>query len=76
VCSKIKIKLTSSDRVIEVIAFAFLIMFAFITYQTIKTAQGTSSGLGTLFLPLFLTLIFAIIIFYFVLAFNNRNPGQ
>lgn len=62
-------------RLLRILKTLILVMFSFICYQTIKTAMGSSVGLGNVFLPVFLLITFGVIIMYFVQAMNNRQPG-
>jgi uncharacterized membrane protein len=60
-------------RLIRILKTVIVLLFSFISYQTIKTALGTSSGLGKAFLPIFLSVTFGSIIVYFVVSLNNRH---
>lgn len=64
-----------ANRLLRILKALMLMMFAFISFQTIKTALGSSTGLGRIFLPVFLLLTFGVIILYFVQSLNNRQPG-
>ena len=50
-----------------------LIIFSFISFQTIRTATGGAEGLGKAFMPVFLLLTFGVIIIYIVRSLNNRQ---
>ncbi|MEI6049502.1 MAG: DUF1648 domain-containing protein [Bacteroidota bacterium] len=62
-----------ATRLIRILKTVILIIFSFISYQTIKTAIGTSAGLGKAFLPVFLLITFGVIIVYVVWSLNNRH---
>lgn len=62
-------------RLLRVLKTLILMMFAFICYQTIRTAMGITTGLGKVFLPVFLLLTFGVVVLYFVQSMNNRQPG-
>ena len=64
-----------ATRLIRILKTVILMIFSFITYQTIKTATGAASGLGKAFLPVFLLLTFGVIIVYFIHSLNNRHAG-
>jgi uncharacterized membrane protein len=60
-------------RLIRILKTIILIIFSFISYQTIKTALGSTAGLGKAFLPVFLLITFGTIIIYVVISLNNRH---
>jgi uncharacterized membrane protein len=62
-----------ATRLIRVLKTVILVLFSFISYQTIKTATGGVAGLGKAFFPVFLLLTFTPIIFYLVQSLNNRH---
>lgn len=62
-----------ATRLIRILKTVILIIFSFITWQTIKTAKGNTSGLGKVFLPVFLLFIFGIVLIYIVKSLNNRH---
>ena len=62
-------------RFLRAIKVLVLLMFAFINYRTVLIALGSTTGLGVVFLPVFLLLFFGVIALYFVQALNNRFPG-
>jgi uncharacterized membrane protein len=62
-----------ATRLIRILKKVILVLFSFISYQTIKTATGGAAGLGKAFLPLFLLLTFIPIVFYLVQSLNNRH---
>jgi uncharacterized membrane protein len=64
-----------ATRLIRILKTIILMIFSFITYQTIKTATGAASGLGKAFLPIFLLLTFGVIIVYIVHSLNNRQSS-
>jgi uncharacterized membrane protein len=61
-----------ATRLLRILKTVILILFSFISFQTIKTATGGSSGLGKAFLPVFLLITFGVIIIYMVRSINNR----
>ena len=62
-----------ATRLIRILKTVILVLFSFISFQTIKTATGGAAGLGKAFLPVFLLLTFAPIVIYLVQSFNNRH---
>jgi len=65
-----------ATRLIRILKSVILIIFSFISFQTIKTATGGASGLGKAFLPVFLLIIFGVIIIYLVRSMNNRQSER
>jgi uncharacterized membrane protein len=63
-----------ASSLLRVLKTVILIIFAFLSFQTIRTAGGTASGLGKAFLPVFLILVFGVIIIYVVRSLNNKQP--
>lgn len=55
----------SATRMIRMLNCAMCIVFGLIVFNTIRTAQGDTEGLGVWFLPATLILIFAPLIHYF-----------
>lgn len=47
-------------------------LFTFLTWATIRVALGQAAGLGTIFLPIVLAVIFGTIGIYFYYAYMNR----
>jgi uncharacterized membrane protein len=64
-----------ATRLIRILKMVILIIFSFISYQTIRTASGAAEGLGKAFLPIFLLITFGVILVYLVSALNNRNKS-
>jgi len=62
-----------ATRLIRILKTVVLVLFSFISFQTIKTATGGAAGLGKAFLPVFLLLTFAPIIIYLIQSLNNRQ---
>jgi uncharacterized membrane protein len=62
-----------ASRFMRILRTLILINFLYLTRQTITNALGKTSGLGKAFLPVFMITIFGSIIFYLVLALNNRQ---
>jgi uncharacterized membrane protein len=63
-------------RLIRVLKTVILLVFTFLSYKTIETATGKTSGLGKAFLPVFLLLTFGVIIFYIVKSVNSRDSSH
>jgi uncharacterized membrane protein len=63
-------------RLLRVLKTVILIIFSFISFKTIDTAGGSASGLGKAFLPVFLILVFGVILVYFVKSVNNKQPER
>jgi uncharacterized membrane protein len=64
-----------ATRLIRILKTVLLILFSFISYKTIKTATGDTTGLGKAFLPVFLLITFGVIIIYIVHSLNNRQSS-
>ncbi len=64
-----------ATRLIRILKTVILVIFSFISYQTIRTATGAAAGLGKAFLPVFLLLTFGVIIIYIVNSLNNRRTS-
>jgi uncharacterized membrane protein len=64
-----------ATRLIRILKTIILIIFSFISYGTIKTALGNTTGLGKAFLPVFLLLTFSVIIIFIAKSLNNRHTG-
>jgi uncharacterized membrane protein len=67
------IQFSLATRFMRILKVLIIILFLYISYQTVNTALGLATGLGKAFLPLFLIIITGLIIFYFVAARNNRK---
>lgn len=65
-----------ATRLIRVLKTVILVLFAFISMRTINTAGGAEAGLGKAFLPVFLIIVFGIIVVYFVRSVNNKQPER
>jgi uncharacterized membrane protein len=62
-----------ATRMLRFLKTVILIMFTFISSQTIRLTAGKTEGLGKLFLPVFLIATFGIVIIYFVQSLNNSR---
>jgi len=62
-----------ATRLLRVLKTVILMLFSFISWMSVRTATGTASGLGKMFLPVFLFLTFGVIIIYFKMAQDNRH---
>jgi uncharacterized membrane protein len=65
-----------ATRLIRILKTVIIVIFSFISFQTIKTATGGATGLGRAFFPVFLLLTFGIIIFYIIQSLNNRYKNS
>lgn len=63
-------------RLIRILKTVIVILFSFISYKTIQTGMGNSSGLGKAFLPVFLGMTFGVVIIYVVRSLNSRHGDQ
>lgn len=63
---------TMAVRLIRTLKVVIMWLFATITIFTVRTAMGTSSGLGLWFMPVFLAMVFGPLITYLVFAFRKR----
>ena len=57
---------TMVTRLIRYLKLVIVIIFGFITYQTIQNAGGKADGLGKCFLPIMLATVFAPLIWFIV----------
>jgi uncharacterized membrane protein len=64
-----------ATRLIRILKSVILIIFSYLSFQTINTASGATSGLDKSFLPISLLITFGVIIIYIVRSLNNRD-GQ
>ncbi len=64
---------TIASRLIRYLRFALTLIFTLIAYKTLQTIDGKSNGLGVLFLPLTLALIFIPLVFFIVKMFKAKN---
>ncbi len=62
----------SATRLIRVIKAIIVLIFTVISYRTIQTATSKADGLGVLFLPITLALIFIPIIYYVYKSFKAK----
>jgi uncharacterized membrane protein len=62
-----------ATRFIRILKTLILILFLYLTYQTINSALSKTLGLGKSFLPVFLIITIFPIIFYVVKALNNKH---
>jgi len=61
---------TNATRMIRFLKFIIVVIFGLISLQTIRNANGQSSGLGVWFLPLTLGLIFIPMTYFIVKSFK------
>jgi uncharacterized membrane protein len=64
-----------ATRLMRILKTIILLTFSIISFQTIKTATGGTTGLGKAFFPVFLLLTFVPIIIYLVQSLNNRHSS-
>lgn len=55
-----------ATRLIRILNTITIALFSYMIYSTLQTATNEQSGLGTYFMPVFLTAMFAPIIWYFL----------
>jgi uncharacterized membrane protein len=67
---------TIATRLIRYLKTIIVVMFSFIVYKTVKTATGQAEGLGIGFLPVFLVLIFTLIIYYLIRASKQGSGSE
>jgi uncharacterized membrane protein len=64
-----------ATRLLRILKSVILILFSFISWMSVRSALGNVSGLGKAFLPVFIILIFGVVIIYLVLAQNNKHQS-
>jgi uncharacterized membrane protein len=62
-----------ATRFIRILKTLLLVLFVYLNYKSLETAMHKASGLGKAFMPAFLLIVFGAIIFYIVLALNNKQ---
>jgi len=63
---------TNATRMIRYLKLILVVVFAWISYQTIQQANGTGEGLGVWFLPLTLVLIFMPLLYFVIKSFQTN----
>ncbi len=61
-----------ATRLIRILNTVIVSIFAYIQYVIIQTALGDTSGLGAWFLPVFLLVVFAPIVWFMVKSFRSK----
>jgi uncharacterized membrane protein len=64
---------TNATRMIRYLKFIIVVVFGLIALQTIRNANGQTSGLGTWFLPLTLGLIFTPMTYFIIKLFKSTK---
>lgn len=64
-----------ATRLLRILKTVILILFSFISWMSVRTATGNATGLGKMFLPVFIILTFGVIIIYLVQAQNNKHQS-
>ena len=64
---------TLATRMLRYLKLVFVTIFGGITFKTIQTASGESSGLGGWFLPLTAGLIFIPLIYFVIKSVQGKN---
>ena len=59
-------------RLLRTLKLVIIVLFAFITYASMKTALGEFAGVGVYFLPVFLFIILGVIGYYAYKAYIKR----
>lgn len=67
-----RIQYTLRSRFLRYIKLVIVLMFFFISYQTMRITHGVADGLGMWFLPVFPGIIFVPVILYLILAKRSR----
>ena len=62
-----------ATRLLRILKSVILIIFSFLSFQTIRTATGGAEGLGKAFMPVFLLLTFGVVVIYIVRSLNNSQ---
>jgi uncharacterized membrane protein len=62
-----------ATRFVRILKTVIVLLFLFICYQTIRISTGETKGLGRTFLPVFLILIFGVVLIYITRSINNRQ---
>lgn len=66
---------TNATRLIRYMKLAIAIIFGYLVFMTIQNAKGNADGLGVLFLPFTMGLLF-IPIFYFLIKSSKTPPEK
>jgi uncharacterized membrane protein len=64
---------TIATRLIRILKTVILIIFSYLSFQTINTSIGNATGLGKVFLPVSLLLTFGLIAVFVVMSLNNKH---
>lgn len=64
---------TNATRLIRYLKLIFVVIFGLIAVQTIRNANGQTSGLGVWFLPLILGVIFIPLTYYVIKSFKTTK---
>jgi uncharacterized membrane protein len=62
-----------ATRLLRILKMVILILFSFISWMSVRTALGSVPGPGRVYLPVFLILMFGIVIIYLVRAQKNKH---
>lgn len=63
---------TNATRMIRYLKLILVLVFAWISFQTIQQANGTDEGLGLWFLPLTLVLVFMPLLYFVIKSFQTK----
>lgn len=64
-----------ATRLMRILKTVILIIFSFISWMSIRTAIGTASGLGKMFLAVFLFITAGVILIYFKQSLDSRHQS-
>lgn len=63
---------TNATRLIRFLKIIIVFIFGLITFKTIQNANGEAGGLGVLFLPLTIGLLFIPLIYFVIKSYNTK----
>jgi|WetSurMetagenome_2_1015567.scaffolds.fasta_scaffold432395_1 uncharacterized membrane protein len=62
-----------ATKFVRILKTVIVLLLLYVCYQTIRISTGETTGLGRIFLPVFLILIFGVILIYIIRSINNKQ---
>lgn len=66
----------TATRLLRTIKCIVVAMFAYMVHRTILTASGEAEGMGKIFLPVSMVILFGAIILYIIKALNQKHKND